>query len=91
VIAPSVCHGPPISRCQSKRTIAPCGRTIRNCSARHPGDSWSASLRFIQCKKCRQLGKRGRFELVFWWREQTRFKWRDQLQLPMMTANAEVA
>jgi DNA (cytosine-5)-methyltransferase 1 len=62
--APSVCHGPPTSRCQSKRTVAPCRATIRDCTARHPGDSWSASLRFIQCKKCRQLGKWGRFELV---------------------------
>jgi hypothetical protein len=85
VIAPSVCHGPPVSRCQSKRTVAPCGRRIRDCTARHPGDSWSSSLRFIQCKKCRQLGKRGKFELVpiptWLFREQVKFRWREQLAL----------
>jgi late competence protein required for DNA uptake (superfamily II DNA/RNA helicase) len=65
--------------------VAPCGRTIRNCTGRHPGDSWSASLRFIQCKKCRQLGKRGRFELVaiptYLFRVQTKIRWREQLGL----------
>jgi hypothetical protein len=48
---------------------------------RSVGDGWSASLRFITCKKCRRLGQRGRFALVFWWREQTKFRWREQLGL----------
>ncbi len=80
-MTPSVCHGPPRTRCQAKRTIAPCGRTIRGCTGAAVGDSWSASLRFITCKKCRQLGKRGRFKLAFWWREQTRIRFREQLGL----------
>jgi DNA methylase len=53
--APRVCHGPPTSRPQSKRTVAPCGAHIRDCSAKFVGDSWSSSLRFITCKKCRAL------------------------------------
>lgn len=88
MMAPSVCHGPPTSRCTSKRQIAPCGRTIRNCTASgQPGDSWSASLRFIQCKKCRVLGKAGKFALAriptYLLREQVRIRWREQLGLPL--------
>jgi len=77
----SVTHGPPITRPQTKRYIAPCRATIRPCVPGRLGDGWSASLRFITCKKCRKLGQRGKFELVFWWREQTRFRWREQLGL----------
>jgi len=79
--APPVCHGPPTSRPQSKRTVAPCGAHIRDCKAPFAGDSWSSSLRFITCKKCVKLGKKGRFALVFHWREQTKIRWREQLGL----------
>lgn len=72
-------HGTPTTPAGVCPARAPCGRTIRPCSAEHPGDSFSASLRFINCKKCRQLGKRGKFRLVWWWSKQTRLKWQESL------------
>jgi hypothetical protein len=81
MIALPVTHGPPITRCGTKRMLAPCRSVIRLCTGTFIGDGWSASLRFITCKKCRKLGQRGKFELVFWWREQTKFRWREQLGL----------
>lgn len=61
---PSVCHGPAISKCQSVRAIAPCRAVIRMATSKHPGDSMSNGTRFINCKKCLRLGKRGKFRLI---------------------------
>jgi hypothetical protein len=63
--------------------MAPCGREIRTCSARFVGDSWSASGRFINCKRCLQLGRRGKFKMVYHYRQQLNLKW--QMSLPGVT------
>lgn len=52
---PPVCHAMPITPCQAPRTIAPCKAVIRPASANDRGDSFSGSLRFIDCPKCRAI------------------------------------
>ncbi len=72
-------HGPQTTPCQRQPVRAPCGRIIRPATAAGPGDGQSASPRFITCKRCLQLGKRGKFRLVWWWPKQLNLKWQQTL------------